>query len=128
MSERRNRPLFRLFSLALIPVLLSSCAGWQAQSPPLAPHVEQSPEKVRLTLVGGPVREVDNPTLRNDTIHGFLAQDGSEARYALKDVVQLELSRVDAGKTAKGGLVIAGGVLLVAFLIALNNLSNSFGN
>ncbi len=119
MREPRRRLTTRVLSAALIPGLLASpgCASWQAQDPPLAPHVERGPYKARLTLPDRGRIELHQPTVRNDSIVGLFIEGGSpavETGAPIDAIGLLEIPETDALRTT---LVLVGGFALAAAAI-----------
>ena len=114
MRELRRRLTTRVLCAALIPGLLAApgCASWQAQDPPLAPHVERGPYKVRLTLADRRTVELHRPAVRNDSIVGLFvegASPGVETGAPIDGIAMLELPETDVLRTT---LALVGGFVL----------------
>jgi len=120
MRELRRRLTTRILCAALIPGLLATpgCASWQAQDPPLAPHVERGPYKVRLTLADRRTVELHRPAVRNDSIVGMFvegASPGVERGAPIDGIATLELPETHALKTTLG---VIGGAAVVLFALS----------
>ena len=106
MSNVHHTPLCRIAALALLPLFLGSqgCRSWQVQQPPIAPHIEEGPDIVRLTLVDGRTVELLDPSVRNDSVVGALyggprssegIPTGASQGAPLEDIAQIELRKTD---------------------------------
>jgi hypothetical protein len=117
----------RAATLALGMVSATGCAGWQVQdAAPASVVAGRLPPQVRLTLTNGARLVLDSPTLRNDSIVGFVRMPGAPMMVratAATDVARIETMETNELLTAAG---VAGVVGTGLFLIAIQRFGDSF--
>lgn len=112
----------------LVYLLLSAaCSTWHPTAQPVPELAAQHHgAAVRLSLADGSRVEMDAPTVTGDSVVGT-RPGGPQARIAvpLRDIVLVERSQTDAGKTALvvlGGVAVVGLIAWIAYLQSCNGL------
>lgn len=127
MSRNLGDRAIRAAMLVLVAGSATGCAGWQVQdAAPASVVAGRLPPQVRLTLTNGARVVVESPTLRNDSVVGFVRMRGAPPMVratASADIVRIETMETDELRTAVGVVGVAGTVL---FLIAMQGFSDSF--
>ncbi len=111
---------------------VSGCASWSVQkAPPAQVLTQKSYDVVILTLSDGSQVRVFEPKVADDSLEGYTGGASTERqskpiRVALSDIRELEIWRVDTGRTV---LLVAGiGATVLLFVVAIADISSEWKN
>lgn len=89
----RLRPVRARLASLLLALYLPACGSWQLGAPTPAEFIEKErPSEVRVTRVDGSVIDLENPSIRGDSLLGTAGQ--SVAPYGSRQQVTIALSEV----------------------------------
>ena len=127
----KRREFVSAIALLVACAFSSACSTWHTT--PLEPQrfsAEESPELARLTFSDGTRLTARHPVLVRDSlvwVHGSGAgpQDSVRSAYPASSIRQVELNRVDAGRTILLLGVLGGAIYAVAHAVANFNTSGN---
>lgn len=111
----------RVLCAVLIATQLTGCMVWSTAGPTPAQYLaDHHPGKVRVSRGTNPALLLIDPTVRNDSLHGF-PETGGLASFPLSEVDSIAVHRVSWLRTLGVAGAVAGGVALAALLSNCDN-------
>ena len=114
-----QRHALRLATWCVLATGLASCVTWRVKPLPLRDIIEaRQSGTVRLTLEDGRHLVMDRPVIVGDSLvglvsHRLTSDDWARDAVALRDIRQVAVQEVDAGRTLLAGAVVVGTVVAV---------------
>jgi|SRR5690606_2647905 len=119
------RPAHRIVALILLLTTVSSvtgCSTWRLETAPLPDVIARRPESLHVRTADSTV-VLSSPTLRADTLSGFVGNQGGSAHFDTAAVRSVSTRHTNGVKSAlvAGGMTI--GIVAAIYLAACYNSS-----
>jgi hypothetical protein len=114
----------RASGILMLAVWLSGCSTWRTES--VAPQqfiTENRPGKIRLLLNDSNTVQVQDPRILRDSVVGdqYVGNTNRRVAVPMGDILSVQTSHLNIGKTALYGAGIIGGVALLVILSGQSN-------